>query len=140
MSFKEEIVYHKNDLKMDIAERRQKWKDENPNKSPLEDPSYPLGWKSPDKRKSAEQDQKVANNDYYYDKCDSHMDTMMSRCQNLTAGSFKTFFDDFQKIHLENMKEMNDGMGAFMFNMAFGKDSEFPYPIRFMHALHRYTC
>ena len=77
---------------------------------------------------------------YYYDKCDSHMDTMMSRCQNLTAGSFKTFFDDFQKIHLENMKEMNDGMGAFMFNMAFGKDSEFPYPIRFMHALHRYTC
>ena len=70
MSFKEEIVYHKNDLKMDIAERRQKWKDENPNKSPLEDPSYPLGWKSPDKRKSAEQDQKVANNDYYYDKCD----------------------------------------------------------------------
>ena len=124
---------------MDIAERRQKWKDENPNKSPLED-SYPLGWKSPDKRKSAEQDQKVANNDYYYDKCDLHMDTMMSRCQNLTVGSFKTFFDDFQKIHQENMENMNDGMGAVIFNMAFGKDSKFPYPIRFMHALQRYTC
>ena len=124
---------------MDIAERRKKWKDENPNKS-SEDPSYPLGWKSPDKRKSSEQDQKVEYNVYYYDKCDMHMDMMMSKCQNLTAGSFTTFFNDFQKIHLENMKNIHDVMGEVLFNMAFGKDSNFPYPIRFMHAFRRYTC
>ena len=59
------------------------------------DDSFLLQWGDLSSLESSS-DEIVKKHNYYYEKFDTHMITMKSRCEKLTLGDFKKIFDEFQ--------------------------------------------